>query len=166
MSSLLKRRKAIIDFLFWFQSPLPVKLIVKKMSPTEWIVACMVPKGNMMHCMLKEEEGGKSLVQVKFNTTGKEPPPDIMDVETEMAEFLESGITDIRREGNDKKMINNKSTVTQFQGIVCSWRQEKRKLRFNGMPHSKTIYVFTYNRLVLFMVDTTQINVKYLYYLF
>ena len=72
----------------------------------------------MMHCMLKEEEEGKSLVQVKFNTTGKEPPPDIMDVENEMAEFLESGITDIRREGNANEKVNNLLIVTQLQATV------------------------------------------------
>eukprot|EP00092_Neocalanus_flemingeri_P010880 GFUD01011718.1.p2 GENE.GFUD01011718.1~~GFUD01011718.1.p2 ORF type:complete len:116 (+),score=47.01 GFUD01011718.1:102-449(+) len=81
------------------KSPIPVKLIVKKMSPTDWIVACMVPRGNMMHCLLKEESSN-NLNQVKFNTTGKEPPVDIMEVETEMMIFLEAGITDITREGN------------------------------------------------------------------
>ena len=76
-----------------------MKLIVKKMGPSDWIVACMVPRGNMMHCMLKEIEGTKNLVQAKFNITGKEVPNDIMEVETEMKNFLESGITDINREG-------------------------------------------------------------------
>ena len=76
-----------------------MKLIVKKMGPSAWIVACMVPRGNMMHCMLKEIEGTKNLVQAKFNITGKEVPDDIMEVETEMMTFLESGITDIHREG-------------------------------------------------------------------
>ena len=35
------------------QAPVPVKLTVKKMVDHEWMVACMVPRGNMMHCMLK-----------------------------------------------------------------------------------------------------------------
>ena len=52
-----------------------------------------------MHCMLKEIEGTKNLVQAKFNITGKEVPHDIMEVETEMKNFLESGITNINREG-------------------------------------------------------------------
>eukprot|EP00092_Neocalanus_flemingeri_P060803 GFUD01072989.1.p1 GENE.GFUD01072989.1~~GFUD01072989.1.p1 ORF type:complete len:133 (-),score=42.91 GFUD01072989.1:14-361(-) len=85
------------------KSPLSVKLIVKKMSQTDWIVACMVPRGNMMHCLLKEE-GGKNLNQVKFNTTGKDPPDDILEVETEMAEFLETGINNITREGNSLRV--------------------------------------------------------------
>ena len=76
-----------------------MKLIVKKMGPSDWIVACMVPRGNMMHCMLKEIEGTQNLVQAKFNITGKEVPDGIMEVETEMKDFLESGITDIHREG-------------------------------------------------------------------
>ena len=59
----------------------------------------MVPRGNMMHCMLKEEEGSTNLNQVKFNITGKEPPADILEVETDIADFLEAGITNINREG-------------------------------------------------------------------
>ena len=56
-----------------------------------------------MHCMLKEEEGSTNLNQVKFNITGKEPPADILEVESDMADFLEAGITDINREG----MVDN-----------------------------------------------------------
>ena len=85
--------------LITFKSPLPVKLIVKKMGPSAWIVACMVPRGNMMHCMLKEIEGTNNLVQTKFIITLKEVPEDIMEVEMEMNNFLESGITNINREG-------------------------------------------------------------------
>merc|ERR1712080_790797 len=58
------------------KAPVPVKLTVKKMNASDWMVACMVPRGNMMHCMLKEEEG--TLKQTKFNITGKEPPLEIM----------------------------------------------------------------------------------------
>jgi len=82
------------------KSPLPVKLVVKQMAPSDWIVACMVPRGNMMHCLLKEIEGAKNLVQAKFNITAKEVPNDIMEAETDMKEFLQSGITDLSREGD------------------------------------------------------------------
>ena len=81
----------------YLQSPLPVKLVVKKMSPKDWVVACMVPRGNMVHCLLKEAEG--KLVQAKCNISGTAVPDDILDIETEMVEFLESGITAIERDG-------------------------------------------------------------------
>jgi len=84
------------------KSPVPVKLTVKKMVGEDWMVACMVPRGNMMHCMLKEEEG--VLKQVKFNITGKEPPVEILEVECIMADFFEAGITNMTREGEVLKV--------------------------------------------------------------
>ena len=69
------------------------------MSSTDWIVACMVPKGNMMHCILKEEEGNKNLKQVFFTTTEIEQPSDILEVETKMAEFLALGIKEVSIKG-------------------------------------------------------------------
>merc|ERR1712029_518531 len=85
------------------KAPVPVKLTVKKMNAQDWMVACMVPRGNMMHCMLKETEG--ILKQEKFNITGKDPPLEIMEVECEMADFFEAGITDMIREGETLKVI-------------------------------------------------------------
>merc|ERR1712114_57578 len=85
------------------KAPVPGKLTVKKMVGTDWMVACMVPRGNMMHCMLKEEEG--RLKQIKFNITGKDPPLEIMEEECEMADFLEAGITDVVREGETLKVV-------------------------------------------------------------
>ena len=78
-----------------------MKLLVKKMTVSDWVVACMVPRGNIMHCILKEQEDNKTegLVQVKLIISGTEAPDDIIEAESEMIEFLESGITDIKREG-------------------------------------------------------------------
>ena len=67
----------------------------------------MVPRGNMIHCLLKEVEGGKNLVQAKFKISEKEVPSDIMEVENEMIEFLQSGITDIDREGLNYSYSDN-----------------------------------------------------------
>ena len=77
-----------------------MKLLVKKTTVSDWVVACMVPRGNMMHCILKEQEDNKTegLVQAKFIIPSTEVPDDIMEVESDMIEFLESGITDIKRE--------------------------------------------------------------------
>merc|ERR1711915_107791 len=92
--------------LFTEKSLLPVKLLVKKMTVSDWVVACMVPRGNIMHCILKGQEDGRSqqLVQANFIISGSEAPDDIMAAELDMIEFLESGITDIKREGNSLKV--------------------------------------------------------------
>ena len=49
---------------FSFQCPVPAKLTVKKFIGDDWMVACLVPKGNMMHCMVRETEAG--LKQLKY----------------------------------------------------------------------------------------------------
>ena len=61
------------------------------------MIACMVPKGNMMHCMVRETEEG--LKQLKYSITGKEIPVEIMEMETIMSAFFEGEIKDIKREG-------------------------------------------------------------------
>ena len=71
------------------------------------MIACMVPKGNMMQCLVQEEEGG-SLKQVKYSITGKDLPVEIMEVEGIMHDFLESGVTDIRREGENCVYLHQK----------------------------------------------------------
>ena len=80
------------------KSPVPVKLTVKQFIGADWMIACMVPKGNMMHCMVREVEGG--LKQLKYNITGKEIPVEIMEIETIMSGFFEGEINEIKREGN------------------------------------------------------------------
>jgi len=80
------------------KAPVPVKLTVKKMVGIDWMVACMLPKGNMMKCMLKEGDDG-SLTQVKFDITKRQSPVEIIEVECEMAEFFDGGITNMVREG-------------------------------------------------------------------
>ena len=79
------------------KSPVPVKLTVKQFIGSDWMIACMVPKGNMMHCMVRETEEG--LKQLKYSITGKEIPVEIMEMETIMSAFFEGEIKDIKREG-------------------------------------------------------------------
>ena len=79
------------------KSPVPVKLTVKQFIGSDWMIACMVPKGNMMHCMVRETDEG--LKQLKYSITGKEIPVEIMEMETIMSAFFEGEIKDIKREG-------------------------------------------------------------------
>ena len=66
----------------YFKAPVPVKLTVKKFIGDDWMIACMVPKGNMMHCMVREVEG--TLKQIKYNTTDKELPVEIVECSEEL----------------------------------------------------------------------------------
>lgn len=84
------------------KSPVPVKLTVKQFIGSDWMIACMVPKGNMMHCMVRETEEG--LKQLKYSITGKEIPVEIMEIETIMSAFFEGEIKDIKREGDNLRM--------------------------------------------------------------
>ena len=81
-------------------SPVPVKLTVKQFIGSDWMVACMVPKGNMMHCMLREVEG--AVKQLKYSITGKEIPVEIMEIETQLSQFFEGEIKNIKREGQNE----------------------------------------------------------------
>merc|ERR1712059_76631 len=92
------------------KAPVPVKLTVKKMVGVEWMVACMVPRGNMMHCILREEEG--TLKQIKFNTTDKDSPVEIFELEMMMADFLEAGITNMIREGEMLRIFSGDKEMT------------------------------------------------------
>ena len=91
-----------------------MKLTVKKFIGDDWMVACMVPKGNMMHCMVRETEG--DLKQIKYNITAKELPVEIMEVETMLADFFEGGISDIKREG-EKDILDN-DIINDYAGEI------------------------------------------------
>ena len=64
----------------------------------------MVPKGNMMHCMLREVEG--AVKQIKYSITGKEIPVEIMEIETQLSQFFEGEIKNIKREGQNESNIS------------------------------------------------------------
>merc|ERR1712034_101673 len=75
----------------------PVKVTVKNIMGPEWIVACMIPRGNMMASMLKKVDGKFQLV--KLNCSNRECPQENKEFEAEFKCFLELGITNVVREG-------------------------------------------------------------------
>merc|ERR1712212_241113 len=82
----------------------PVKVSVKNIMGSDWIVACMIPKGNMMASMLKKNEDGSGFKQVNFNCSNKkETPKENKELEDEFREFLEKGVSNLERE--DKSLI-------------------------------------------------------------
>merc|ERR1711931_305103 len=60
----------------------PVKVSVKNIMGSDWMVACMIPKGNMMASMLKREEGENKELEEEFKI------------------FLEKGISNLSRQGD------------------------------------------------------------------
>ena len=109
-------------------SPVPVKLTVKQFIGSDWMVACMVPKGNMMHCMLREVDG--AIKQLKYSITGKEIPVEIMEIETIMSQFFEGEISDIKREG---KVLDWSSSATDS---VCRGETDPEGWRKRDGVHS------------------------------
>ena len=73
----------------------------------------MVPKGNMMHCMLREVDG--AVKQLKYSITGKEIPVEIMEIETELSQFFEGEIKNIKREGGSGHSVYIFSSIIFFQ---------------------------------------------------
>merc|ERR1712179_888532 len=82
--------------------PVPVKLTVASLPGEVWMVALMIPKGNMVTCLLSEEELG--FTQTRFHTTEKDTPLEIIETEHEMSQFLKKGITMMSREGDNLRL--------------------------------------------------------------
>eukprot|EP00090_Calanus_glacialis_P023432 TRINITY_DN3618_c0_g1_i3.p1 TRINITY_DN3618_c0_g1~~TRINITY_DN3618_c0_g1_i3.p1 ORF type:complete len:141 (-),score=48.32 TRINITY_DN3618_c0_g1_i3:43-465(-) len=82
----------------------PVKVSIKNIMGPDWIVACMIPKGNMMASMLKKTEDGAGFKLVNFNSSSKkETPQENKELEEDFKVFLEKGISNLVRE--DKTLI-------------------------------------------------------------
>jgi len=101
----------------------PVKLTVKNIAGPDWMVACMIPKGNMMVSMLKKVEDKFTLVQ--FNCSKKETK-DNKELEAELKSFLEKGISNITKNGKTLK-ITAGSVEKEFSHDDMLQRQEEEK---------------------------------------
>eukprot|EP00091_Calanus_sinicus_P020933 TRINITY_DN5996_c0_g1_i3.p1 TRINITY_DN5996_c0_g1~~TRINITY_DN5996_c0_g1_i3.p1 ORF type:complete len:137 (-),score=56.19 TRINITY_DN5996_c0_g1_i3:91-501(-) len=103
----------------------PVKITVKNIMGPDWMVACMIPKGNMMVSMLKKVEGGFNLVQ--FNCSKKETK-DNQELEAEFKAFLEKGISNIVKEGKILKITaGDVQKEFSFDDILQKQEEEKQK---------------------------------------
>ena len=74
-----------------------MKVTVKNIMGSEWIVACMIPSGNMMASMLKKVDEKFQLV--KLNCSNRECRQENKELEAEFKCFLEQGISNVVREG-------------------------------------------------------------------
>ena len=81
---------------------------------SDWIVACMIPKGNMMASMLKKVEDGEGFKLVNFNCSNKkETPKENKELEEDFKVFLEKGISNLVREGELNSQNKNTLNVTR-----------------------------------------------------
>ena len=94
----------------------------------------MIPRGNAMTCMLKEEAG--AFVQTKFLGKESTPPVEIMLLEAEMRVFLKQGIQGLKREG---EFDINRYLGTRPAGEAVSGE----KLKMFGGEEGKECLVFT-----------------------
>ena len=74
-----------------------MKVTVKNIMGSEWIVACMIPRGNMMASMLKKVDEKFQLVKLKCSN--RECRQENKELEAEFKCFLEHGISNVVREG-------------------------------------------------------------------
>ena len=72
---------------------------MKNIMGSEWIVACMIPRGNMMASMLQKVDEKFQLV--KLNCSNRECP----ELKAEFKCFLEQGISNVVREGELPKLL-------------------------------------------------------------
>ena len=87
-------------YYFSVQGYDPVKVTIKHLMGHEWMVACMIPKGNMMASMLKKVEDGPGFKLVKFTCTEKkETPKENKELEDDFKAFLEKGISNLVKDG-------------------------------------------------------------------
>ena len=77
-----------------------MKISIKNIMGSDWIVACMIPNGNMMASMLKKMEDGSGFKFVHFTSSHKKKTPnENKELEEDFKSFLEKGISNLVRAG-------------------------------------------------------------------
>ena len=77
-----------------------MKVSIKNIMGPDWIVACMIPRGNMMASILKKIDDQNGFKLVNFNCGNKkETPKENKDLENDFKAFLEQGISSLVRDG-------------------------------------------------------------------
>eukprot|EP00091_Calanus_sinicus_P004777 TRINITY_DN1511_c0_g1_i1.p1 TRINITY_DN1511_c0_g1~~TRINITY_DN1511_c0_g1_i1.p1 ORF type:complete len:123 (+),score=43.31 TRINITY_DN1511_c0_g1_i1:70-438(+) len=102
----------------------PVKITVKNIMGPDWMVACMIPKGNMMVSMLKKVDSGFNLVQ--FNCSKKETK-DNQELEAEFKASLEKGISNIVKEGKILKITAGDVQKVVFLDDILQKQEEEKQ---------------------------------------
>jgi len=105
---------------------------VKNITGSDWMVACMIPKGNMMASMLKKNEDGTGFTLVNFNCSAKkETPKENKELEEDFRKFLEKGITNITREDKTLTLSAGFEQRLLTQDDVLKKQEEARIAKLN-----------------------------------
>jgi len=104
--------------------PVPVKVTLAEL-PGMWLMAAMIPKGNMIQCMLRKEAHcprsvrnsveGDSFHLEKLHITEKETPIEIVEMEMELSKFLKKGVSKITREEDSLRIEVEDGATMLFQ---------------------------------------------------
>merc|ERR1711892_703132 len=113
----------------------PVKVTVQKIMGSDWMVACMIPKGNMMASVLKREEGGKFNL-VKFNCSNRDTPKENKELEAEFKAFLELGISNLIREGKTLIIEAGGQRKQLVEDDIRKKQEEAEKRKMSGATGS------------------------------
>merc|ERR1711915_972645 len=106
---------------------------VKNISGTDWMGACMIPKGNMMVSMLKKVEDGFNVFQFKCND--KEVKENL-ELEAEMKTFFEGGITKMVKDGKNLKLTtSNAEKIFTPDDMLKKQDEEKQKKLAEATKH-------------------------------
>jgi hypothetical protein len=90
----------------------PVKVYIKNTMGPDWIIACMIPRGNMMASILKKTDDQNGFKLVNFNCSNKkETPKENIDLENDFKTFLEQGISSLVRDGEFFYLYNTVNTL-------------------------------------------------------
>ena len=78
----------------------PVKISIKNFKDSQWLVACMIPKGNMMASTLNKVDS-ETYDLIEFRCSNKtDTPKENKELEEEFKLFLSRGISRISRQGD------------------------------------------------------------------
>merc|ERR1712181_62648 len=92
--------------------PVPVKVTLAEL-PGMWLMAAMIPKGNMIQCMLRKEGDSFHLENLRMGE--KETPIEIVQMEMELKNFLKKGVSKIPREGASLRIEVEDGETMLFQ---------------------------------------------------
>merc|ERR1711936_965899 len=109
----------------------PVKVSIKNISGPDWIVACMIPKGNMMASTLKKVEGDAFELLDFRCSNKKETPKENKDLEEDFKAFLEKGISNIVKENKTLIVTAGDDQRVLTDDDVLKKQEEAKKAKLN-----------------------------------
>ena len=118
-SSKVKGESSLLSLHHVMQGYDPVKISIKNFKDSQWLVACMIPKGNMMASTLNKVDS-ETYDLIEFRCSNKtDTPEENKQLEEEFKLFLSKGISRISRQGDHMYLITliNTSSLSHSVSI-------------------------------------------------